>query len=142
MEQRRIHECVIVDEEALKDKEWSLFIGRYQPLHEGHIKLMRVALDRGDNICIGLRASDKTDSNPYGFAERIEMVEKAFEKEIKENRVKVAILPNVLKVVHGRKVGWSVEEIKLDSETESISATKIREAQSDRNESEKLGQES
>jgi len=114
------------------EKEWSLFIGRYQPLHEGHIKLMRTVLDRGDNICIGLRASDGKDNNPHNYSDRTVMIAKAFEKEIKENRVKVILLPNILKVVHGRKVGWSTEKIKLDAETESISATKIREKLNDK----------
>jgi len=32
----------------------------------------------------------------------------------------------VSEVVHGRGVGWDVREIKLDAETEKISATDIR----------------
>jgi hypothetical protein len=35
-------------------------------------------------------------------------------------------LPNITNVFYGRDVGYAVERIVLDEETESISATKIR----------------
>jgi hypothetical protein len=35
-------------------------------------------------------------------------------------------LPNITHVFHGRDVGYNVERIVLDGETEAISATKMR----------------
>ena len=107
--------------------QYSLFIGRWQPLHEGHIKLMRTALNNGCKICIGIRDGKKDEKNPYSARERIEMIKKEFQNEIKSGTVKYVTLPDIKEVVHGRKVGWGVREIVLDKDTESISATKIRE---------------
>jgi len=106
--------------------EWSLFIGRWQPLHEGHIKLMRTVLDKGGKICIGIRNTKQDEKNPYNVKERIEMIKKVFDKEIKENKVKWVSLPDIKEICHGRKVGWGITEIILDKKTETISATEIR----------------
>lgn len=110
-------------------KKWSLLIGRWQciPPHDGHVKLIRTVLNEGKNVCIGLREADFTDKNPYCYEERELAFQKIFEKEIKEDRVRIVRLPDVIEVVHGRKVGWSVRQIKLDKETEAISGTKMRE---------------
>ena len=105
---------------------YNLFIGRYQPLHEGHVKLIRTVLDEGKKVCIALRKEDGTKDNPYTQQERLKMFEKEFYKEISGGNLEVVFVPNVTTVCHGRKVGWGVREIKLDTETESISATKIR----------------
>lgn len=59
--------------------------------------------------------------NPYNFDQINEMFIQRFGKEIE-----IISVPNITEVCHGRKVGWSVKEIKLDAETEEISATKIR----------------
>ena len=36
-------------------------------------------------------------------------------------------MPNITHITYGRDVGYTIEEEHLDKETESISATKIRE---------------
>ncbi len=41
-------------------------------------------------------------------------------------RFVVVSLPNITNVFYGRDVGYSVERIVLDKETEAISATEIR----------------
>lgn len=103
--------------------KYSLFIGRYQPLHDGHIALFRKVLDEGKNVCVALRDTPIDESNPYSIEERIEM----FSKKIPE--VKVIVIPDIEDVCYGREVGWGIRQITLDAATESISATKIREAQ-------------
>ena len=39
------------------------------------------------------------------------------------------VMPDILEVCYGRKVGCGIREIRLDGNTESISGTKIREIQ-------------
>ena len=107
--------------------EYSLFIGRYQPLHEGHIKLIRTVLNEGKNVCVGLRDTKIDDKNPYTIKQRKGMFKKAFRNEMKEGKMKVIKIPDIIEVCYGRKVGWGIREIRLDKETEKISATKIRE---------------
>lgn len=128
-----VQQCVeVILDREYKQKIYSLFIGRYQPLHQGHIKLMRTVLDEGKNILIGLRNTGVNESNPYGTKERIEMIGMQFNKEIEEGKVKILRMPDIENVVYGRKVGWGIRQIKLDEKTEEISATKIREGKDER----------
>ena len=105
---------------------FSFFIGRYSPLHQGHIKLIRTVLDEGGKVCIGLRDTPKDDKNPYTIAERMGMFLSEFREEIQDERMIIVILPDIKEIVFGRKVGWGIRQIKLDEITENISATKIR----------------
>lgn len=107
---------------------YSLFIGRYQPLHHGHIKLIRTVLDEGKKICVAIKIMPVDENNPYSYSDRRKMFHKEFSHEIEAGKMKVIPLPDVSEVCHGRKVGWKVREIKLDAQTEAISATNIRKA--------------
>jgi cytidyltransferase-like protein len=104
----------------------SLFIGRYQPLHAGHIKLIRSVLNEGRDVVVALRDTRKDESNPYSIKERQDMFNNAFNDEINSGRIIVISIPDIDEVCYGRKVGWGIREIKLDADTESISATAIR----------------
>jgi cytidyltransferase-like protein len=107
--------------------KYSLFIGRYQPLHEGHIKLIRTVLDEGKNVLVALRDVEDKTNDPYSVAERMVMFEKEFPEEIASKQMVVIGTPDIEEVCYGRKVGWGMREIVLDAETQAISATKIRE---------------
>jgi len=98
-----------------------MLIGRYQPFHEGHQKLVQVLLDEGKNVCIALRDTPISDTDPYTIEERTKMINDVFPQ------VKVVSIPDIEEVVYGRKVGWGIRQLQLDKETEEISATKIRE---------------
>lgn len=112
--------------------EYSLFIGRFQPLHFGHVKLMRTVLDEGGKVCIGIRDTKKDKKNPYSVIERIDMIREEFSPEIKAGTVKYVKMPDILDVCYGRDKGWGIRQIKLDKKTESISATKIRNKNKDK----------
>lgn len=101
-------------------KIYSLFIGRYQPLHEGHIALIRSVLNEGKNVCVALRDTPISDTDPYSVKERIEMFRKALPE------VRVIVIPDIEEVCYGRKVGWGIREIRLNDKIEAISGTEIR----------------
>lgn len=101
---------------------YSLFIGRWQPFHDGHKKLIQTVLDEGKNVCVAIRDTDISESNPYTTEERRAMIEEAFPQ------VKIIVIPDIEEVVYGRKVGWGIRELHLDEKTEAISGTKIRES--------------
>lgn len=113
-----------------KHQVYSLMIGRWQPLHAGHIKLIQKVLDEGRNVLIAIRDTEKSEENPYTTAQRSLMFYEKFRKEHRESRLKMIIIPDIEEVVYGRKVGWGIREIRLDEETEAISGTKIREEKS------------
>ena len=104
-----------------------LFIGRYQPLHEGHIKLIRTVLDKGDGVLIGLRKTSISEKNPHSMKERTDMFEAIFKSEIANGKVLVMPLPvDIAGICYGRGVGYEIREIRLSEETEAISGTAIR----------------
>jgi len=104
--------------------KYSLMIGRFQPLHEGHIKLIKKVLDENKKVCVLLRDTGIDENNPYTLEERVKMFNKAFPNK----EIMLIAMPglDIEEVCYGRKVGWGMREIRLDSKTEDISATKIR----------------
>ncbi|MBS0246946.1 MAG: adenylyl-sulfate kinase [Proteobacteria bacterium] len=106
-------------------KPTALFIGRYQPFHDGHRRLIEEGLRRVGQVCIAVRDTHGLDAgNPLPFfavKQRIEAALSAY-----DGRFVVLALPNITNVFYGRDVGYTIERIVLDHETENISATKIR----------------
>jgi cytidyltransferase-like protein len=106
-------------------KPTALFVGRYQPFHPGHQRLIQEGLRRVGQACIAVRDTHGIDaSNPLPFfavKQRIEATLSAY-----AGRFVVVPLPNITHVFYGRDVGYVVERIALDEATESISASRMR----------------
>jgi len=45
--------------------KYSLFIGRWQPWHNGHKWLIDQRLKEGKNVCIGIRDVEADEKNPF-----------------------------------------------------------------------------
>jgi adenylylsulfate kinase len=103
----------------------ALFIGRYQPFHDGHKALITEGLKRVGQACIAVRDTAGTDANyPFDFEyvrARIEHALRPF-----EGRFIVVQLPNISHVFYGRDVGYVIEKIAIDPSFAAISATEIR----------------
>lgn len=103
----------------------ALFVGRYQPFHDGHKKLIEEGLRRVGQVCIAVRDTHgMDDKNPLPF----EVVKSRIESALWQYRGRFDVLrvPNVTSIFYGRDVGYTVERLVLDEETERISATDIR----------------
>lgn len=105
----------------------SFFIGRWQPLHIGHIALIKTALHEGRDIVIGIMATPPSGRNPYTVQQRIAMLREAFAEEFAAERIEFIVMPWIDEVCYGRQCGWSTRHIALSPEIEAISATEIRE---------------
>ena len=106
-------------------KPTALFVGRYQPFHEGHRNLILEGLRRVGQVCIAVRdTAGTTEKDPFGF----EYVKARIEGSLKDyaGRFTVIQLPNVTAIFYGRDVGYQVERIDLDETLTDISATEIR----------------
>jgi adenylylsulfate kinase-like enzyme len=102
-----------------------LMIGRFQPFHDGHKKLFQKILEKQGQVLIMVRDTEGLDEkNPFGFADVLEGINTALAEY--RNKYIVIQAPNICGVYYGRDVGYEVERIHLDAETESISATDIR----------------
>tara|TARA_Y200000002_G_scaffold321720_1_gene282004 strand:+ start:682 stop:945 length:264 start_codon:yes stop_codon:yes gene_type:complete len=76
-----------------------------------------------------LRAQDGSDKNPYSFEERKEHIQQALKKAgFGYNLYEIIEVPNITHITYGRDVGYTIEQEHLDKEIESISASKIRQA--------------
>ena len=105
---------------------YSLFIGRWQPWHEGHQWLIDQRLKEGKNVCIAIRDVETNDNQPWKAYQIEENLNNRFKKEIEEGTIKVVIIPDIESVNYGRGVGYDIIEHVPPQEVKEISATKIR----------------
>jgi nicotinamide mononucleotide adenylyltransferase len=112
---------------ASKPNQFALFIGRWQPLHDGHKELFNQALNEGKNVCIAIRDGEVNENNPFAPLEVKANIYEFYKKEIEEGKIKVILIPDICSVEFGRGVGYDVIEHIPPQEIHDISATKIRE---------------
>ena len=106
--------------------KYSMFIGRWQPWHNGHRWLIDQRLQEGKNVLICVREVSKDDKNPYDPAEVKVNDENELQDLIDSKKVKVIIIPDIESVNYGRGVGYDIIEHVPPSDISKISATKIR----------------
>lgn len=103
----------------------AVYIGRFQPFHEGHKKMFLKGLKEYGQVSILVMDSQGINKkNPYSFS----YVKKKIIESLKNYKSKYIIIkvPVVGAVIYGRKVGYKIKKIRLSKKIESISATKIR----------------
>jgi cytidyltransferase-like protein len=114
-------------ESSSTEKKYSMFIGRWQPLHKGHLWLINERLKEGKNIWLAIRDVKPDEKNPWTAQEIEKMI---YEGELKElildGRIIVSIIPDIESVNYGRGVGYDVIKHVPPKEIGDISATSIR----------------
>lgn len=108
----------------VENRKSSLFVGRWQPFHAGHRKLIETVLKKRKPVIIAIRDTEASKSNPYSVFERWTMIQKSLKKY--GELVKIVAIPDIDEICYGREVGYAVRKIELDKKTEGISGTKIR----------------
>ncbi len=106
--------------------KYSMFIGRWQPWHDGHRWLIDQRLNDKKNVLICIREVSIDDSNPYDPIEVKKNIEKELEDLVSSGRVKVIIIPDIESVNYGRGVGYGIIEHVPPEKVGKISATEIR----------------
>ena len=107
--------------------KYSMFIGRWQPWHEGHRWLIDQRLNQNKNVLICIRDMETDKNNPYTPEEVKINVEEELKDLVQEKRVRVIIIPDIESVNYGRGVGYDIIEHVPPQKVGEISATKIRE---------------
>ena len=108
-------------------KQYSMFIGRWQPWHSGHRWLIDQRLNEGKNVLICIRDIEPDEINPFTAKEVENNLNGQLIDLIMEGIVKVIIIPDIESVNFGRGVGYDIIEHIPPQEVSDISATKIRE---------------
>jgi len=114
-----------------KDVKRAIFIGRFQPYHQGHISLVQQKLDEGIPALILVRDIEPDEKNPFETSQTAHMIQKYH--KAKGDDVKVLIIPDIESVNFGRGVGYEINEFIPPEDISFISATKIRESIKDNN---------
>ena len=110
-----------------KDSQWSLFIGRWQPLHTGHKELFRQVISEGGKVCVAIRDGEVNEKNPFSPFQVMDNIFNEMQAEVEADKLKVIIIPDICSVEFGRGVGYDIIEHIPPPEIAKISATKIRE---------------
>ena len=107
--------------------QYSLFIGRWQPWHDGHQWLIDQRLKEGKNVCLAIRDVETNDNQPWSPEVIKKDLEVRFQEEIQEGKIKIIIIPDIESVNYGRGVGYQIIQHNPPEDIKEISATKIRE---------------
>jgi phosphopantetheine adenylyltransferase len=119
-------------EKIMNNKQYSLFIGRWQNFHAGHEWLFNQRLQLGKNIWVAIRDIPPDEKNPKTAEEVLkELQENSFFIENKD-QVFLSIIPDIESFNYGRGVGYEVIQHIPEEEIANISGTKIREGVIDR----------
>jgi adenylylsulfate kinase len=111
-----------------KEGQYSAFVGRFQPLHEGHKQLFQQVIDDGGNVLIMIRDGKVDEKNPYTTSQVYATITDFYMDFIQLGRIKVIKIPDIEAICFGRGVGYDIVEWIPPAEIAEISATKIRES--------------
>jgi len=108
-------------------KKYAMFIGRWQPWHDGHRWLIDQALNENKNVLLCIRDVEPDEKNPWTAHEILLNLSNELIDLIHEGKVKIIIIPDIESINIGRGVGYDVIEHCPPDEIKEISATAIRE---------------
>jgi len=103
-------------------KKRAMFVGRWQPFHNGHKWLIDQKLTQNKPILIVVRDIPPDDKNPFTTEQTVEMIKKVYD----EQDVEVVSIPDIESINYGRGVGYEINEHVPPEEVGFISATSIR----------------
>jgi cytidyltransferase-like protein len=99
---------------------YSLFLGRWQPFHDGHKEIVEQVLHEGKQVVIAIRDTPLGPANPYTVEERREMITNSLKEY--DGQYKIVVLPDITEVCYGRTPGWKMREIQSASTTSGTQA--------------------
>ena len=100
----------------------AMFIGRWQPLHNGHKWLIDQKLAKNIPVLVAVRDIPPDEKNPFTTDQTVIMLETVYS----ECDVEVIIIPDIESVNYGRGVGYEINEFVPPQDIGFISATAIR----------------
>jgi adenylylsulfate kinase len=115
--------ALLSDEASSDMRPKALFIGRWQPFHNGHKWIIEQKLSRGIPVLIAVRDMPPDEKNPLTTAQTVKLIQTVYEKN---PLVSTLVIPDIESVNYGRSVGYEVNEIVPPSHIATISASEVR----------------
>tara|TARA_R110002060_G_scaffold25513_1_gene34971 strand:- start:588 stop:983 length:396 start_codon:yes stop_codon:yes gene_type:complete len=103
-------------------KKRAMFIGRWQPFHNGHRWLVDQKLSKNVPILIAVRDIPPDEKNPLTTSQTINILKKMYVGK----DVEVMVIPDIESVNYGRGVGYKINEYVPPKQVGFISATGVR----------------
>ena len=109
-------------------------LGRWQPWHGGHQELFKRCVAKTGQVIIQVRdvqgvsgGKDQND-NPFDWNSVCEKIEVGLKKDgyLRGREYEIMLVPNIVNITYGRKLGYVFEKEVFDASINEISATKIR----------------
>ena len=81
------------EEFELETRDRGLFVGRVQPFHKGHLQTVGIILQQVKEIIVGIAFAEQnfTFDNPFSCGERVEMIWRALDGEIRSRALIIPI---------------------------------------------------
>lgn len=75
----------------------ALVVGRFQPLHKGHVALVTRALEDSADVVVAIGSSTAKPSlrNPFSADERRQMLTAAFQSDVQAGRLRIVEVPDL-----------------------------------------------
>tara|TARA_B100000579_G_C22799046_1_gene838723 strand:+ start:735 stop:1529 length:795 start_codon:yes stop_codon:yes gene_type:complete len=110
-------------------------LGRWQPWHDGHYALFERCYQKTGQVVIQVRDVEGStrgfdqDDNPFDFEKVCENINQHLNSKgfTHGKEFIIQLVPNIVNITYGRKVGYKLEEESFEEKITKISATKIRE---------------
>lgn len=99
-----------------------MFVGRWQPFHDGHKWLIDQKLQAGVPVLVCVRDIEPDSNNPFTTNQTIDMIQTVYKGE----KVEVMKIPDIESINYGRGVGYSIIEHIPPTNISQISGTEIR----------------
>ena len=106
--------------------KYSMFIGRWQPWHNGHQWLIDQRLKEGKNVLICIRDMIPDENNPYTCEEVYDNLKDRLSYYIQKGFVKLMIIPDIESINYGRDVGYEIIEHKPPENIKKIKGRELR----------------
>ena len=76
----------------------ALFVGRFQPFHNGHMEAIKHILSKCDSLIVLVGSSQKCyePENPFTVGERIEMIERSLSEEKLLGKCLILSIPDIM----------------------------------------------
>ena len=109
-------------------------LGRWQPWHDGHQELFKRCVVKTGQVIIQVRdvegvpgGKDQGD-NPFDWNTVCEGIEESLLRDAYKRGVEyeIMLVPNIVNITYGRKVGYTLEEEVFEKSVTEISGTEIR----------------